>query len=117
MEVGAAVRPRTDHLAINDRRLALEFLSRGDDRRISPRPIIAVPRPGPRQSVIDDEERAVAVMLDFVNPAFAPRRFDNQRRQHRGNEGGLTQDATHVPEDKRDPAFLRIARLNDSGPG
>jgi hypothetical protein len=70
VEVGKAVLVLDDHLAIDQGGLAGQPGASLDHPLIGPRPIIAVPSEGAGLAAINDDQGAVAVVLDLVNPAL-----------------------------------------------
>ena len=68
IEVGNAVLVLDDDLTINDGRLAGELGGRLDHPPISP--VQLMTGEGPGIAALDDNQGAVAVMLDLVNPSL-----------------------------------------------
>ena len=64
-----------DDFAIENSRAATRLGPGAHDRRIAVAPIKAVSRIGTRHSALDYRQRAVAIMLDFVNPIGASGRL------------------------------------------
>ena len=64
-----------DHLAIDQGSFAGQLAASIDHPPIGPRPVIAVAGEGTELATIDDDQGAVAIMLDLVNPALSGRRF------------------------------------------
>jgi hypothetical protein len=71
VEVGSATLVLHDHLAVEDRRAAFEAVGGGNYARIPVRPVMTVARKGAHTTVVPQEQRAVAIMLDLVNPALS----------------------------------------------
>ena len=70
LEVGSAMAILHYGFAINDRRFALEVGSGADDRGIPVAPIISISAEHMRLTALNHQLRAVAIMLDFVNPVL-----------------------------------------------
>ena len=75
IEVGDAVLVLDDHLPVNQRRLAGQLGGGVDDPAIGSGPILAGAGEGPDLALVDDDQGAIAVILDLVNPPIADRRF------------------------------------------
>ena len=75
MEVGDAILILDDDFAIDDSRLTRESRDSLDYPAIGAGPIPSMPGEGPDLAAVDDDEGAVAVMLDLVNPQFSGGRF------------------------------------------
>jgi hypothetical protein len=73
IEVGDAIDPEHDGLAVDDKML-LPVLERSfGDPGIAPRPVMAAFGDEPHAVVLPDDEHPVAVELDFVEPVRAGR--------------------------------------------
>ena len=75
MEIANALLILHHHLTIKDGRLAAEFAGSLDDAAIGIGPVITVPGKGSDLAPIDDDQGAIAVVLDLVNPTGARGRF------------------------------------------
>ena len=86
IEVGDAVLVLDDHLAIDQGGLAGQLAAGIDHPLIGPRPVIAVAGEGADLAAIDDDQGAIAVILDLVNPALPGRRLRDEGREFRLDE-------------------------------
>jgi hypothetical protein len=71
VKIGDAVLVLDDHLAIDQGRFAGQLAASIDHPPIGPRPVITVAGEGPDLTAIDNDQGAVAVMLDLVNPTVS----------------------------------------------
>jgi hypothetical protein len=62
-----------DHLAIDQGRFAGQLAGSLDHPAIGSGPVPAMTREGSDLAAVDDDQGAVAVILDLVNPASSPR--------------------------------------------
>ena len=83
IEVGNAVLVLDDDLTINDGRLAGELGGRLDHPPIMSGPVPAMTGEGPGIAALDDNQGAVAVVFDLVNPARPSRRLRDKGRKLR----------------------------------
>jgi hypothetical protein len=79
MEVGNAILVLDDDLAIDQGCLAGKLGRSFDYPAIRTGPVPPMPGKGPDFAAVNDDQGAVAVMLDLVNPALAGGRFRYQR--------------------------------------
>jgi hypothetical protein len=89
VKVGKAVLVLNHHLTIEHRGLAAQLATRIDNPAISRRPVIAIPGEGAHLATIDDDQGAVAVVLDLMNPPFSGRWFRHQSWDFRLDEANL----------------------------
>ena len=92
VEIGAAVIGLHDEFAVEDGGAAAQPLRFLDDRRIERGPVVAASGEGARLAVLHDQQRAVAVVLDLVQPAVA-----GGRLLHQGGDQRLDEGEAHVP--------------------
>ena len=83
IEVGEAVLVLDDHLAIDQGRFAGQPGASIDHPLIGRRPVIAVPGEGADLAAIDDDQGAIAIIFDLVNPALPGRRLRDEGREFR----------------------------------
>jgi hypothetical protein len=81
MEIGDAVLVLDDHLAIDQSRFAGQPGAGIDNPLIGPRPVIAVAGEGTDLATFDDDQGAVTIVLDLVNPALAGWRLRDNGRE------------------------------------
>ena len=81
IEVGDAVLVLDDHLAIDQGRLAGQPAAGVDNPPVGPRPVIAVAGEGSDLAAIDDDQGAVAIIFDLVNPALSGGRLRDEGRE------------------------------------
>jgi hypothetical protein len=86
IEIGDAIFILDDELAIDQGRLAGELGSSIDDALVGSGPVSAMAREGPHSALVDDDQRAIAIMLDLVNPALSGGRLRDEGRDFRRNE-------------------------------
>src|SRR5262245_59128734 len=86
VEVGDAVLVLDNGLTINQGRFAGELAGSLDHPAIWPGPVPATAGEGPDLAAIDDDQCAVAVVLDLVNPAFSGAWFRHECRDFRPYE-------------------------------
>ena len=86
IEVGDAVLVLDHHLAIDQGGLAGQPGAGLDHPPIGARPVIAVAGEGADLAAIDDDQGAIAVILDLVNPALPGRRLRDEGREFRLDE-------------------------------
>lgn len=101
---------RHDHFTIEDRTVRHQLAGSADDVAEAVGPVVAAAREHLRSAVLLVELRAVAVILDFVDPIPAARRFWRE-----GREGGfdVTQKAsvTHAGKIPRNFEGTRLKRV------
>jgi hypothetical protein len=71
IEVGDAVPVLDDHFAIDHGRFAAQPGAGLNHPPIGPRPVIAVASEGTDLAIIHDDQGAVTIVLDLVNPSFS----------------------------------------------
>ena len=86
IEVGDAVLVLDDDLAIDHGRFAGQLGAGLDHPAIGPGPVPAMAGEGTDLAVIDDDQGAIAVMLDLVNPALSGGWFRHKRGDFRPDE-------------------------------
>ncbi|OPZ05743.1 MAG: hypothetical protein BWZ08_02421 [candidate division BRC1 bacterium ADurb.BinA292] len=69
-----------DHFAVEQRVVDLKLPQRRRNRFEPGGPVLPVAREEPRATVLEARQDAVAVVLDFVQPAIAARRLRHERR-------------------------------------
>jgi hypothetical protein len=80
IEIGDAIFILDDELAIDQGRLA------GSLAAASTTPVSAMAREGPHSALVDDDQRAIAIMLDLMNPALSGGRLRDEGRDFRPDE-------------------------------
>jgi hypothetical protein len=97
MEISDAALVLDDHLAIDQGRFAGQPGAGIDNPLIGPRPVIAVAGEGSDLATIDDDQGAIAIVLDLVNPALPAGRLRDEGREFRLDEAeGFRGTAQHT---------------------